>query len=187
MALTLKHVPEQTFFIGPSAAWRTYQATPAASDYATGGYLIPPSQVGMANIIGAMIVGVKYVSAGTIIWQINQPAAAYGTSPVESTTGVYLTAWQAGGVAATGTISKPTFTVKTGTALANGTINLDADAATANVVGGTGITADRTLTTTSPVGTPTFTGSATAAADFAEVAASTDLSGFPLWIVFIGY
>lgn len=57
-----------------------------------------------------------------------------------------------------GTVSKPTFTVKNGTAVANGTINLDADSASANVVGGTGITTDRTLTTTSPVGTPTISG-----------------------------
>ncbi len=57
-----------------------------------------------------------------------------------------------------GTNSKPTFTVKNGTILANGTMGLDADSAAANVVGGTGITADRTLTTTSPVGTPSFSG-----------------------------
>jgi hypothetical protein len=63
-----------------------------------------------------------------------------------------------------GTVAKPSFTVKNGTILANGTMGLDADAASANVVGGTGITADRTLTTSSPVGTPAFTGTAVAAA-----------------------
>lgn len=57
-----------------------------------------------------------------------------------------------------GSNSKPSFLVANGTILANGNLGLDADSASAHVVGGTGITADRTLTTTSPVGTPTFSG-----------------------------
>jgi hypothetical protein len=57
-----------------------------------------------------------------------------------------------------GSVAAPSFTVKNGTILANGTMGLDADAASAHVVGGTGITADRTLTATTPVGVPAFTG-----------------------------
>jgi hypothetical protein len=52
-------------------------------------------------------------------------------------------------------------------------IGLSADAASATVEGGTGISTARTLTTTSPVGTPTLTGTAAA---MTEVTASTDLS-----------
>jgi hypothetical protein len=75
---------------------------------------------------------------------------------------------------AAGTISKPTFTVKNGTIGVNMTVGLTADATTADVVGGTGITTDRALTTTSPVGTPTFTGSGAAA--LVEVANGVNLS-----------
>jgi hypothetical protein len=70
-----------------------------------------------------------------------------------------------------GTITQPTFTVKNGTIGSNMTIGLTADATTANVVGGTGITTDRTLTTTSPVAAPTFTGGAAAA--LGQLAATT--------------
>jgi len=48
-------------------------------------------------------------------------------------------------------VRQPTFTVKNGTIGANMSIGLTADAVTASVVGGTGITADRTLTTNQPV------------------------------------
>ena len=173
MALTLKIVPEQHFQIGPSAGWKVFQATPAASDYATGGYLITPSQVAMYNIIGAMVIGTKYQSGGTIYWQVNQPSGNYGTTPTESTTGVYLTAWAAAGGAPTGTISIPVAagtpaTYPVGTAANSGNTNFVATGAV-------------TITNA------TFTGSAGSASDFSEVAASTDLSGFPLWILFIGY
>lgn len=62
-----------------------------------------------------------------------------------------------------GTISKPSFTVEASGAIgSNMEIGLSADAASATVEGGTGITAQRTLTTTSPVGVPTLTGTAVA-------------------------
>ncbi len=95
----------------------------------------------------------------------------------------------AGTVAApvfTGTAVKPEFTVKNGTIGSNMTMGLTADAASASVVGGTGITTDRTLTTSSPVGTvtptgvnsaPAFTGTAVAAAALSELAATTYPSG----------
>ncbi len=168
MALTLKHIPDQTFMIGPSAGWRAYQATPAAADYATGGYLITPAEVDMYNIIGALVIGTKYQSGGTIIWQINQPSGNYGASPVENTTGVYLTAWEA--AAATGTISIP---VEAGTPATY-------PVGTAANTGNTNFVATGAVTITNA----TFTG---AAGDFSEVGAGTDLSGFPMWILFIGY
>jgi len=172
MALTFKGLPEQNYLIGPSAGWRAFQATPAASDYVTGGYLIAPAQVQMYNIIGAVVIGTKYQSGGTIFWQINQPAANYGTTPSESLTGVYLTAWEASGSTPSGTISIPVGT-NVGT---TGPVYAD--------------TVANTLTTTgaaTSITNATFTGAAGSAADFSEVAASTDLSGFPLWILFIGY
>lgn len=82
-----------------------------------------------------------------------------------------------GAVTPAGTLSKPTFTVEAAGAIgANMEIGLSADATTATVEGGSGISAQRVLTTTSPVGTPTFTGSATTAAALAEVTAATDLA-----------
>lgn len=57
-----------------------------------------------------------------------------------------------------GTVSKPSFTVNSGTILTDAGLGLSADSAAANLVGGTGITTNRTLTTTSPVGTPTISG-----------------------------
>ena len=84
-----------------------------------------------------------------------------------------LKVFQVAGSTPTGVVSKPSFTVKNGTILTNGTMGLTADTAAASVVGGTGITTDRTLTTTSPVGTPTFTGTAVAAAAASELPAST--------------
>lgn len=88
----------------------------------------------------------------------------------------------AGTVAAptfTGNAIQPTFTVKTGTIGSNMTTGLTADAATASFVGGTGITADRSLTTNNPVGTVTATGTNSApaftgtAANLTEFVAST--------------
>lgn len=86
----------------------------------------------------------------------------------------------------TGTDYKPGFTVKNGTIGSNMTLGLTADSASANLVGGTGITTDRALTTTSPVGTvtiagvvaaPTFSGTATTAAALAELGATSLPSG----------
>lgn len=85
--------------------------------------------------------------------------------------------YQSATVTPTGTLSKPTFTVAASGAIGTGMeVGLSADAATATFEGGTGISAERILTTTSPVGTPTFTGGATTAAALAEVDAATDLS-----------
>lgn len=88
-----------------------------------------------------------------------------------------LKVFQVAGFTPAGTISAPSFTVKNGTILTNGTMGLTADAASASVVGGTAITTDRTLTTTSPVGVPTFTGSAVAAGAGSELPASSYPSG----------
>lgn len=91
-----------------------------------------------------------------------------------------LQAYQSAGFTPAGTNSKPTFTVEaSGSIGANMEIGLSADSASATVEGGTGITAQRTLTSTSPVGTPTFTGTAVAAAALAEVANGVDLSTTP--------
>ena len=172
MALTFKGIPDQHYLIGPGAGWRAFQATPAAADYATGGYLITPAQVQMYNIIGAIIIGTKYQAGGTILWQINQPTTAFGTSPVESMTGVYLTAWEAAGSTPSGTIAIPVGT-NVGT--------------TSPVYAGNVANTFTTTGSATSITNAAFTGAAGSAADFSEVAASTDLSGFPLWIVFIGY
>ncbi len=85
---------------------------------------------------------------------------------------------QSAGFTPAGTISKPSFTVKSGTILTDASIGLTADAVNADVVAkSSAITTDRTLTTTSPVGTPTLSGSAVAAAALAELPATTYPSG----------
>lgn len=75
-----------------------------------------------------------------------------------------------------GTISKPTFTVEAAGAIGtNMEVGLSVDTAAATFEGGTGITAQRVLTTTSPVGTPTFTGTAVVAGAGTQVASDVDL------------
>jgi len=88
-----------------------------------------------------------------------------------------------GSVAVTGTSDQPTFTVKSGSLGSNFTVGLSADSAAANFIGSTGVSTNRTLTTTSPVGTPTLTltgtltGAATTAAALAELPASSYPAG----------
>jgi hypothetical protein len=144
----------------------------AGDTYVTGGWAIPAQAVAMGTIHGAHLLGVDTDAVGYV------PQYNFETGK--------LMVFQTAGFTPAGTNSKPTFTVKNGTAVANGTINLDADAASANVVGGSGITADRTLTTTSPVGTPTFTGTAVAKAALAEVTNSTNLSALRFRFLFVG-
>ncbi len=99
--------------------------------------------------------------------------------------------------------TKPTFTVEASGAIGtNMEVGLSADSAAATFEGGVGVTAQRVLTTTSPVGTPTitpgaytpagtnsaptFTGTAVAAAALAEVANTTNLStltGVPIYAI----
>src|SRR5687768_13625282 len=88
-----------------------------------------------------------------------------------------LLAYRGPGHTPEGTLSKPTFTVEASGAIgANMEVGFSADSAAATFEGGTGITAQRVLTTTSPVGTPTFTGTAVAASVLVEVGNTVDLS-----------
>lgn len=64
---------------------------------------------------------------------------------------------------AAGTISAPSFTIGTGTHGAGLTIGLSTATVAGTVQGGTAFASEVVLTTTSPVGAPTFTGSAAAA------------------------
>ena len=94
----------------------------------------------------------------------------------------YLVKWDASGkafkafyptkaITPAGTNSKPSFVVQSSGAIGtNMELGLSADSDAATFEGGVGITAARTLTTTSPVGTPTFTGTAVAAQAATEVA-----------------
>lgn len=126
---------------------------------------------------GGITVTAKQVGLGTIQQLIVDPAGGYTFSWNASTGKVLAYAASSGSFTATGTNSKPTFTVNSSGAIGtNMEVGLSADAASATFEGGTGITAQRVLTTTSPVGTPTFTGDAVAVS-VAEVTTSTDLSG----------
>lgn len=95
--------------------------------------------------------------------------------------------FQTGTITPAGTIAKPTFSVQASGAIgADMGIGLSADAATATVEGGVGITAERILTTTSPVGAPAFTGAATTAAGLAEVGNAADLKAVIVEFMAIG-
>lgn len=141
---------------------RLHEATiTPAGTYLTNGFSFSPSDVGLHAFDNG---GVR----------INSPSGY--TMNYDSSTGkvlVYVT----GSVTPAGTNSKPTFTVEaSGSIGTNMEVGLSADSAAATFEGGTGITAQRVLTTTSPVGTPTFTGSATTAAALAELANGTSFT-----------
>lgn len=151
-----------------------------AAGYSTGG-----GSTGTVKLIGSSgICGVEV---------IGDPNLSLGPIPMSGSPNVggwvllrfMGPSFVAGAYTPLGTNSKPTFTVKTGTILANGTIGLDADSAAANVVGGTGITADRTLTTTSPVGTPTFSGTAASLTGTVSFVATAPTAGTIFYMSFL--
>lgn len=138
--------------------------------YPTGGESLTPTQVGLHKI-----QSIDFSPYAGYVFQYN-----YTTEKIM--------VYQAPSAAVAGTISKPTFTVEASGAIgANMEIGLSADATTATVEGGSGISAQRVLTTTSPVGTPTFTGTATTAGVLTEVPAATDLSLILVRFRAIGY
>ena len=124
------------------------------SSYPTGGESLTPANIGLGVIDS---ITFNHGEDGYVFKYdfTNQKVMAYSATPG-------------------GTISKPTFTVEaSGSIGSNMEIGLSADAASATVEGGSGISAARTLTTTSPVGVPTFSGTQAA---LTEVAAATNLS-----------
>jgi len=152
-----------------------------SASYATGGDTI--------NLVDLGLVSVDVIQLAT-------PITTGGYTPSVDVSGAVpkLLAFAGGGgvaatfsgtpVTPTGVISTPTFTVKTGTIGANMSTGLTANTSSADLVGGTGITADRTLTTHSPIGTPSFTGDPITPAGVVnmtggglagQVAAATDL------------
>lgn len=135
------------------------------SSYATGGESLTPANIGLGKIER---ITFNQAEDGYVFKYdyANQKVMAYSAVPG-------------------GTISKPSFTVEASGAIGvNMGIGLSADAASATVEGDTGITAARTLTTTSPVGVPTFTGTQAA---LAQVAAATNLSAVVVEFMAIGY
>lgn len=126
------------------------------------------------------------------------PVASAGYVPVYDYTNSKLIVYRSAGFTPAGsnaapTSTKPTFTVEASGAIGtNMELGLSADAASATYEGGVGITAQRVLTTTSPVGTPTigapaFTGTAVAAAALIEVANAVDLSLITFRVFALGY
>lgn len=147
---------------------RMHTGTLNLATHATGGVAVTPELFGLHTIRRLLVM----------------PTSGYVAGYVASTGKVI--AYRGPGATPAGTLTQPTFTVKTGTIGANMTIGLTADAATASLVGGTGITADRSLTTNNPVGTPTFTGTAISAAVLADVGA-VDLSAVNFEFEVFGY
>lgn len=87
-----------------------------------------------------------------------------------------------------GTVALPTFTIKSGTIGTNMSIGLTADATTADVVGGSGITANRAIDTThTPVGAQAFTGTAVAAAVLSQLANTVAPAAQTLYAEAVGW
>jgi hypothetical protein len=76
-----------------------------------------------------------------------------------------------------GLLSQPSFTVLAGTIIAGGGLGLDAASVAGRVVGGTAITTNLVLTTTSPVGTPTFTATASGLAELSSASYPSGVTG----------
>lgn len=175
MAYTFTPIPSMQLDVWGKTEVRFMQLQPAASDYPTGGYAVTPgTNISLRSVYAVIPMGITATTRTTTF------------VPVYNTTTAKIQMFWSGAAAVAGTISQPSFTVQAGTIGSNMTIGLTADAASANLVGGTGITANRTLTTTSPVGTPTFTGTATTAAGLVEVTASTDLSAWLFLFTVLG-
>ena len=126
------------------------------------------------------------------------PVPSAGYIPVYDYTNSKLIVYRSAGLTPAGTNSVPTSTKPTFTVAASGAIGtnmevgLSVDTAGATFEGGVGITAERILTTTSPVGTPTigaptFTGTAVAAAALVEVANAVNLSAVTFRVFALGY
>ncbi len=144
------------------------------SSYPTGGEAITPREVGLSIIKGAQVMGIKDATSGGVVVQWDYDSQK-------------LMAFRSAGFTPAGTNSKPSFTVEaSGSIGSNMEVGLSADSNAATFEGGTGITAARTLTTTSPVGTPTFTGTAVAAASLVEVSAGVSLASVTVRVLFYG-
>lgn len=166
------------------------------SSYATGGIAVTPNMFGLGHIehIPLFIItdgsayGICYYNPTTakLLALLSGDGTPAGTITMDSYT-------------PEGTNSKPSFTVEASGAVgANMDVGLSADSAAATFEGGTGITAQRTLTTTSPVGTPTFAGtpavltgtfagSAGSGTGLTEFSPGTDLSLYIGRVEIIGY
>ena len=145
---------------------------------------------------GLITLSGTYATGGVALTQL-----ALGLSTVNSATfeqGAYtfkydisnqkLLLYYSAGFTPAGTISKPSFTVAASGAIGtNMEVGLSADSASATFEGGTGITASRTLTTTSPVGTPTLTGTAVDPTALVEVANGASLTGITVNYRAVGY
>lgn len=198
MALTITY-PSSDWLANIGSLQRA-DVTATLGTYATGGISFTPSMVALSAFEGAP----QFSAAGyAFAWDASASKVLVYRSAGFTPAGTNSAATFTGSAASlTATSSKPTFTVKTGSQVANGTVGLSADTAGAEVYGGTGITADRTLTTTSPVGTPTitpgaytpagtnsaatFTGAAVAAGALVQVSNGVDLSAVTVSIVAVG-
>lgn len=149
---------------------RQVNGTGNLGTYATNGVAVTATQVGL----------------GVIEQLIIEPAGGYVFS-WDKDNGKVL-AYRTATLTPAGTNSQPTFTVNASGAIgASMEVGLSADSAAATFEGGTGITAQRILTTTSPVAAPTFTGTATTAAALAEVGNAVNLAAVTFRFSATGY
>lgn len=91
MSLTIKHVPDARWALGPSVWGAVYTLSPGTSDYPSGGYVIGSSGVavsGLVNFYGAYLIGANstFTSLGySTVFEVAQTA-----TPVASVTSFKL-------------------------------------------------------------------------------------------------
>ena len=171
MAITKVRVPDSEDVFG-SQRVVSYDITLDTS-YPTGGYSFTAATLAWTELKGAVVLGG------------NSASGAYKLH--YDTVNKKLMVFRQAGHTPAGTNSQPSFTVASAGAIGtNMEVGLSADSAAATFEGGVGITASRTLTTTSPVGTPTFTGTAVAASALVEVANAVNLSSLTFRVEFRG-
>lgn len=177
-----------------------------SSTYVTAGVALTANQLGLGTVNSvAFDNGSGYIYryfSGTSKVKLFQVAgftpAGSGTAAAQIFTGA--------AASLTATSTKPTFTIEASSSIGtNMEVGLSADSAAATFEGGVGITAQRVLTTTSPVGTPTitpgaytptgtnatsavtFTGTAVAAGPLIEVANGTSIAAANTNFRAVGY
>jgi hypothetical protein len=170
MALTLTQVTDSQDVWGGRYRVRLYDAVPAASDYATGGYSITPASIGLGAT--GTILGVECI------------AQSGGTS-------FYLAAWQpstkklifvwSAGFTPAGTVAAPTINIAGG---AGGNVNITTPNSNSSALANG--TAGGALTGLTGVQAPAFTGTPAAAGGLVEVTNGTDLSATTFRLLFLG-
>lgn len=160
MALTWTEIADTRQNVGFSWITQVNTATPAASDYVTGGYANPFAAFGFGELHGLTFIGFSG-TAGSYIWRWN-----FSTNKIQ----VYQSA---GGTPSGTIVTTMTSTTNASTAAP---VYTTAGAVT-QIAGAAGITGF----------VSTFTGAAGGSGGLTEVGAGTDLSGGSIKVIGYGF